>query len=91
LVNKIAVFLLYFSEDKQFEFVIASKSFNVLTVNNKIKAIKNKIQHWVGQVENRRMYMFSELGDYLEENEFSQNILKQLIISHLHLSQWIDK
>jgi len=38
------------------------------------------------------MDMFSELSDFLEENEFSQNIVKQFINSHLHdLSQWFDK
>ncbi|XP_078495374.1 SCAN domain-containing protein 3-like [Ciona intestinalis] len=38
------------------------------------------------------MDMFSELNDFLEENEFSQNIVKQSTISHLYnLSQWFDK
>jgi len=36
--------------------------------------------------------VFSELSDFLEENEFSQNIVKQSINSHLHdPSQWFDK
>jgi len=38
------------------------------------------------------MDKFSELSHFLEENESSQNIVKQFIISHLHvLSQWFDK
>jgi len=37
------------------------------------------------------MDMFSELSDFLEENEFCQNMVKQSINSHLHdLSQWFD-
>ena len=37
------------------------------------------------------MDMFSELSDFLEENEFSQNIVKQSIIRHLHeLAQWFN-
>jgi len=35
------------------------------------------------------MDMFSELSDFLEENEF---FVKQSLISHLHVrSQWFDK
>ena len=38
------------------------------------------------------MDMFSELKDRLEENEFSQNIVKQSLINHLYnFSQWLDK
>jgi len=38
------------------------------------------------------MNMLTELCDFLEENELSQNIVKQSIISHLHdLSQWFDE
>ena len=36
--------------------------------------------------------MFSELNDFLEENELSQNIVKQSIFNHLQdLTQWFDK
>ena len=36
--------------------------------------------------------MFSELNDFLEENELSQNIVKQSILNHLQdLTQWFDK
>ncbi|XP_076823229.1 zinc finger BED domain-containing protein 5-like [Clavelina lepadiformis] len=59
---------------------------------NKIKAFIKKIQHWANRVQSGRMDMFSELNDFFEKNEFSQNIGKQSIISHLHnLSQWFDK
>ena len=38
------------------------------------------------------MNMFSELNDFLEENELSQNIVKQSILNHLQdLTQWFDK
>jgi len=33
-------------------------SFNILTVNNKIKAFKKKIQHWTDRVESGRMDIF---------------------------------
>jgi len=48
-------------------------------VNNKIKAIKNKINHWTGQVVRGRIGMFSELSDFLEKNELSQSVVKQSI------------
>ena len=36
--------------------------------------------------------MFSELKDFLKENELSQNIVKQSILNQLQdLSQWFDK
>ena len=38
------------------------------------------------------MDMFSELNDFLEENELSQNSVKQSILKHLQdLTQWFDK
>ena len=71
---------------------LQGESVNILKANNKIKAFKLKIQHWAGRVENGRIEIFSELSDFLEENELSQNIVKQSIISHLHdLSPWFDK
>ena len=37
------------------------------------------------------MDIFSELNDFLEENEFSQTTVKQSIISDFHdFSQWFD-
>ena len=69
-----------------------SESIDILTAYNKIKAFKKKIQHWASRVEIGRMNMFSELNDYLEENEFNQRNVKQSLISHLHnLSQCFDK
>ena len=38
------------------------------------------------------MDMFSDLNDFLEENELNQNIVKQSILNHLQdLTQWFDK
>ena len=38
------------------------------------------------------MEMFSEQNDFLEENELSQNTVKQSILNHLQdLTQWLDK
>ena len=71
---------------------LQSESMNILTANNKIEAFKIKLQHWAGLLESRKMDMFSELNDFLEENELSQNIVKQSILNHLQdLSQWFDK
>ena len=65
---------------------------NILTANNEIEAFKIKLQHWAGLLESEKMDMFSELNDFLEENELSQNIVKQSILNHLQdLSQWFDK
>ena len=54
---------------------------------------KDKKNHTArGEPESGRMNLFSELNDNLEEDEFSQNIVKQSIISHLHnLPQRFDK
>ena len=65
---------------------------NILTAYSKIKAFKQKIQHWVSRVEIGRMDMFSELNYYLEENEFNQRNVMRSVISHLrNLSRWFDK
>ena len=67
-------------------------SMNILTANNKIEAFKKKLQHWAGLLESGKMDMFSELNDFLKENELSQNIVKQSIFDHLQdLTQWFDK
>ena len=50
---------------------LQSKSVDILTAYNKIKAFKKKIEHWVGRVEIGRIDMFSGLNDYLEENRFN--------------------
>ena len=71
---------------------LQGESMNILTVNNKIKAFKKKLKHWAGLLESRKMDMFSELNDFLKENELSQNTVKQSILNHLqNLTQWFDK
>ena len=60
-------------------------SMNILTANNKIEAFKKKLQHWAGLLESGKMDMLSELNDFLEENELSQNIVKQSIFNHLKI------
>ena len=65
---------------------------NILRANNKIKAFKKKLQNWAGLLESGNIDMFSDLNDFLEENELSQNIVKQSILNHLHdLTQCFDK
>ena len=54
---------------------------NILTENNKIEAFKKKLQLWAGLLESGKM--FSELNNFFEENELSQNIVKQSIFNHL--------
>ena len=71
---------------------LQGESIDILAAYNKTKAFKKKIQHWASRVEIGRMNIFSELNDYLQENEFNQRNVKQSIISHLRsLSQWFDK
>ena len=65
---------------------------NILRANNKIEAFKKKLQHWAGLLESGKMDMFSDLNDFLEENELSRNVMKQSFLNHLQdLSQWFDK
>ena len=65
---------------------------NILREINKIEAFKKKLQHRAGLLESGKMDMFSDLNDFLEENELSQNIVKQSILNHLqNFTQWFDK
>ena len=65
---------------------------NILRENNKIEVFKKKLQHRAGLLESEKMDMFSDLNDFLEENELSQNIVKQSILNHLqNFTQWFDK
>ena len=71
---------------------LQGESMNILRANNKIEAFKKKLQHWAGLLESEKMDMFSDLNDFLEENELSQNIVKQSILNNLQdLTQWFDK
>ena len=71
---------------------LQGESMNILTANNKIETFKKELQHWAGLIESGKMDMFSELNDFLEKNELSQNIVKQSILNHLQdLTQWFDK
>ena len=56
---------------------------NILKANIKIKAFKKKLQHRAGLLESGKTDKFSDLNDFLEENELSQNIVKQSILNHL--------
>ena len=56
---------------------LQGESVDILAAHLKIKAFKNKIQHWASRVEIGRMDMFSELNNYLEENEFNQRNVMQ--------------
>jgi len=60
-----------FEHMKKLNFSLQGESVNILTVNNNIKALKKKIQHWTGRVESGGKYMFSRLSDFLEDNESS--------------------
>ena len=62
---------------------LQGESVDILTAYNKIKAFKEKIQHWTRRVEIERIDLFSELNEYFEENEFNQRNVKQSVITHL--------
>ena len=71
---------------------LQGESMNILTANSKIEAFKKKLKHWADLLESGKMDMFSDLNDFLEENELNQNIVKQSILNHLQdLTQWFDK
>ena len=84
LVDKTLYLSFTFEKRNSLNLSLQGESIDILTAYNKIKAFKKKIQHWATRVEIGRMDMFSELNDYLEENEFNQRNVKQSLISHLH-------
>ena len=84
LVDKTLYLSFTFEKRNSLNLSLQGESIGILTPYNKIKAFKKKIQHWASRVEIGRMDVFSELNDYLEENEFNQRNVKQSLISHLH-------
>ncbi len=56
---------------------------NIMLLNDKIHAFKRKLERWTERVEMGRIDMFSELDEFMEENELSVNIVKS-ITTHLH-------
>ena len=81
-----------FEKINSLNLLLQGESIDILKAYNKIKAFKKKIQHWASRVEIERMFIFSELNDYFEENEFNQRNVKQSISSHhRNLSQCFDK
>ena len=67
------------------------ESMKILIATNKNETFKNKFQHWVGLLESEKMDMFSDLNEFLEENELRQNIVRQYILNHLPRSYSNDK
>ena len=57
---------------------LQDESMNILRENNKIEDFKKKLQHWSGILESGKMDMFSDLNDFLEENELSQKIFETI-------------
>ncbi len=52
---------------------------NNMLLNDK----SHKLERWTERVEMGRIYMFSELDEFMEENELSVNIVKKSITTHL--------
>ena len=56
---------------------------NILSLNDKIHAFMKKVKRWTARVEMGRIDMFSELHEFMEENELSVDIVKGSITAHL--------
>ena len=81
-----------FEKINSLDLSLQGRSVDILTAYNKTKIFNKKLQLWASRVEIGRMDLFSELNDYLKENEFNQRNVKQFVINHLrNLSQWFDE
>lgn len=56
---------------------------SIMSLNDKIQAFTRKLERWTERVEMGRIDMFSELDEFIEENELSVNIVKTSITTHL--------
>ena len=91
-IVKLLYFSCIFEKLNSLNLSLQGESMNILTANSKIEAFKKKLKHWADLLESGKMDMFSDLNDFLEENELNQNIVKQSIVNHLQdLTQWFDK
>lgn len=56
---------------------------SIMSLNDKIYAFTRKLERWTERVEMGRIDMFSELDEFIEENELSVNIVMKSITTHL--------
>lgn len=63
-----------------------------MSLNDKIHDFMGKLMRWIERVEMTRIYMFSELDEFMEENELSVNIGKKSVTTHLQaLLEYFNK
>uniref|UniRef100_A0A3P8SRC8 HAT C-terminal dimerisation domain-containing protein n=1 Tax=Amphiprion percula TaxID=161767 RepID=A0A3P8SRC8_AMPPE len=56
---------------------------NVMSLNDKIRSFKRKVDRWIARVEIGKIDMFPELEEFMEENDLSVNTVKKSITSYL--------
>ena len=68
-IVKLLYFSCIFEKLNGLNLSLLGESMNILRANNKIEAFKKKLQYWAGLLKSGKMDMFSDLNDFLEENE----------------------
>lgn len=65
---------------------------SIMSMSEKIRAFKRKVDRWTARVEMGRIDMFPELDEFMEENDLSVHIVKKSITTHLQaLLEHFDK
>uniref|UniRef100_A0A8C6S835 HAT C-terminal dimerisation domain-containing protein n=1 Tax=Neogobius melanostomus TaxID=47308 RepID=A0A8C6S835_9GOBI len=65
---------------------------NIMSMSDKIRAFKRKVDRWTARVEMGRFDMFNELDEFMEENDLNVHIVKTSITTHLQaLLEYFDK
>ena len=82
-VARLAYLSCIFDELNSVNLSLQGDNTNILSLNDKIHAFTRKVERWAARVEKGRIDMFSELRDFMEENELSVNIIKRSITAHL--------
>ncbi|XP_034733456.1 zinc finger BED domain-containing protein 5-like [Etheostoma cragini] len=60
---------------------------SILSLNDKIHAFMRKLQRWIERVKVGSIDMFSELVEFMDENELSVDMVKKPITTHLQALQ----
>lgn len=65
---------------------------SIMSMSDKIRAFKRKVDRWTARVEMGTIDMFNELDEFMEENDLSVHIVKTSITTHLQaLLEHFDK
>uniref|UniRef100_A0A3Q1AGL5 HAT C-terminal dimerisation domain-containing protein n=1 Tax=Amphiprion ocellaris TaxID=80972 RepID=A0A3Q1AGL5_AMPOC len=56
---------------------------SIMTLNDKIRSFKRKLDRWTARVEMGRIDMFPELEEFMEENGLNGDTVTEFITSHL--------